>query len=133
MPPINWLAVALGTLAFFAIGAIWYSALFGRVWQREVGLSDEQLKSGRNMPLIFGLCLLLEFIVVLTLGHMFAFLQPNPHQKMMLATGFGLAIMTPAIGINYLYQRKSLKLFLIDAGHFVVGMAVVGMVFVVAG
>ena len=133
MPPINWLAVALGTLAFFAIWAIWYSALFGRIWQREVGLSDEQLKSGRNMPLIFGLCLLLEFIVVLTLGHMFAFLQPNTHQKMMLATGFGLAIMTPAIAINYLYQRKSLKLFLIDAGHFVVGMAVVGLVFVLAG
>ena len=82
------------------------------------------------MPLIFGLCLLAEFVVVLTLGHMFAFLQPNMHQKMMLATGFGLAIMTPAIGINYLYQRKSLKLFLIDAGHFIVGMAVVGVVFV---
>jgi hypothetical protein len=133
MPPINWLAVVLGTLAFFAVGAIWYSALFGKIWQREVGLSDDRLKSGANMPLIFGLCLLLEFIVVLTLGHMFAFPQPNTHQKMMLATGFGLAIMTPATGINYLYQRKSLKLFLIDAGHFVVGMAVVGLVFVLLG
>jgi hypothetical protein len=132
MPPINWLAVVVGTLAFFAVGAVWYSALFGKIWQREVGLSDEQLKSGRNMALLFGLCLLLEFVVVLTLGHMFAFLQPNARQKMMLATGFGLAIMTPAIGINYLYQRKSLKLFLIDAGHFVVGMAVVGLVFVLA-
>jgi len=130
---INWLAVVLGTVAFFVVGAIWYSLLFGKVWQREVGLSNEQLKAGANMPLIFGLCFLLEFVVVLTLGHMFAFLQPSAHQKMMLATGFGLAIMTPAIGINYLYQRKSLKLFLIDAGHFVVGMAVVGLVFVLLG
>ena len=40
------------------------------------------------------------------------------------------AIMTPAIAINYLHQRKSLKLFLIDASHFVVGMAAVGLVFV---
>jgi hypothetical protein len=130
---INWLAVVLGTVAFFIVGAIWYSLLFGKMWQREVGLSNEQLKSGANMPLIFGLCFLLEFIVVLTLGHLFAFLQPNPHQKMMLAVGFGLAIMSPAVGINYLYQRKSLKLFLIDAGHFVVGMAVVGLVFVLLG
>ncbi|HEY7807928.1 MAG TPA: DUF1761 domain-containing protein [Croceibacterium sp.] len=130
---INWLAVIVGTLAFFAVGAIWYSALFGKIWQREVGLSAEQLKSGRSIPLIFGLCLLLEFIVVLTLGHLFAFLQPSDHVKMMMATGFGLAIMTPAVGINYLYQRRSLKLFLIDAGHFVVGMAVVGLVFVLAG
>ena len=130
MPPINWLAVIAGTIAFFVVGAIWYSLLFGKVWQREVGLSNEQLKAGANMPLIFGLCFVLEFVVVLTLGHMFAFLHPDTHQKMMLATGFGLAIMTPAVGINYLYQRKSLKLFLIDAGHFVVGMAVVGLVFV---
>ena len=130
MPPINWFAVIVGTVAFFVVGAIWYSLLFGKIWQREVGLTGEQLKAGANMPLIFGLCFVLEFVVVLTLGHMFAFLHPDARQKMMLATGFGLAIMTPAVGINYLYQRKSLKLFLIDAGHFVVGMAVVGLVFV---
>jgi hypothetical protein len=127
---INWLAVGFGTLAFFVVGAVWYTALFGKAWQREVGLSNEQLMDGRNMALTYGTCLLLEFIVVLTLGHLFAFLHPGDHVKMMMATGFGLAIMSPAIGINYLYQRKSLKLFLIDGGHFVVGMAVVGLVFV---
>ncbi|MGZ3173674.1 MAG: DUF1761 domain-containing protein [Croceibacterium sp.] len=130
---INWLAVVLGTVAFFAVGVLWYGVLFGKVWQREVGLSNEQLKSGANMPLIFGLCFVLEFIVVLTLGHLFAFLQPSDHVKMMMATGFGLAIMTPATGINYLYQRKSLKLFLIDSAHFIVGMAAVGLVFVLLG
>jgi hypothetical protein len=133
MGPLNWLAIVLGTLAFFAVGAVWYTALFGKAWQREVGLTTEQLSGGRNMMVIFGLCLLLEFVVVLMLGHMIARLQPPDHVKMMMATGFALAIMTPAVGINYLYQRKSLKLFLIDAGHFVVGMAVVGLVFVLLG
>ena len=130
MGPMNWVAVVLGTVVFFAVGAIWYSALFAKPWQREVGLSDEQLKAGANIPLIMGACLLLEFVVVLMLGHLFARIQPADHAKMMMATGFGLAIMAPAIGINYLYQRKSLKLFLIDAGNFVVGMTEVGLVFV---
>lgn len=127
---MNWLAIGVGTVAFFVVGAAWYTALFGRAWQRQVGLSDEQLKSGANMPLIFGLCFLLEFLVVMTLGHLFARLDPNPRATMMMATGFGLTIMSPAIGITYLYMRKPLKLFLIDAGHFVVGMATVGLVFV---
>lgn len=127
---MNWLAIGVGTAAFFVVGAVWYTALFGRAWQREVGLSDEQLKAGANMPLIFGLCFLLEFLVVMTLGHLFARLDPNPRATMMIATGFGLTIMSPAIGITYLYMRKPLKLFLIDAGHFVVGMATVGLVFV---
>ena len=127
---MNWLAIGVGTAAFFVVGAVWYTALFGRAWQREVGLSDEQLKAGANMPLIFGLCFLLEFLVVMTLGHLFARLDPNPRATMMIATGFGLTIMSPAIGITYLYMRKPLRLFLIDAGHFVVGMAAVGLVFV---
>ena len=130
MGPMNWLAVVLGTVVFFAVGAVWYSALFAKPWQREVGLSDEQLKGGRSIPLIMGTCLLLEFVIVLMLGHLFARVQPGDHAKMMMATGFGLAVMAPAIGINYLYQRRSLKLFLIDAGLFVVGMAAVGLVFV---
>lgn len=133
MGPLNWLAIVVATIAFFAVGAVWYTALFGKAWQREVGLSAEQLSGGRNMMAIFGLCLLLEFIVVLMLGHLFARLQPSDHVKMMMATGFALAIMTPAIGINYLYQRRSLKLFLIDAGHFIVGMTVVGLVFILLG
>jgi hypothetical protein len=133
MGPLNWLAIVVATLVFFAVGAIWYTALFGKAWQREVGLSTEQLTGGRNMMLIMGTCLLLEFVVVLMLGHMFARLQPSDHVKMMMATGFALAIMAPAIGINYLYQRRSLKLFLIDAGHFVVGMIAVGLVFVLLG
>jgi hypothetical protein len=133
MGPLNWLAIVLATIAFFAVGAVWYTALFGKAWQREVGLSTEQLSGGRNMMAIFGLCLLLEFVVVLMLGHLFARLQPSDHVKMMMATGFALAIMSPAIGINYLYQRRSLKLFLIDAGHFIVGMTVVGLVFILLG
>jgi hypothetical protein len=130
MGPLNWLAIVVATLAFFAVGAAWYTALFGKAWQREIALTDEQLAGGRNMMAVFGLCLLLEFVVVLMLGHLFARIQPSDQAKMMMAVGFGLAIMSPAIGINYLYQRRSLKLFLIDAGHFVVGMAAVGGVFV---
>ena len=132
MGEINLLAVILGAVAFFVVGAIWYTALFGKAWQREVGLSEEQMKSA-NMPLIFGLCFLFELLISLMLGHNIARTNPQPHVIMMMAVGFGAAIMAPAIGINYLYQRKSGKLFAIDAGHFIVGMAAMGAVYVVLG
>ena len=127
---MNWLAIVVATLAFFAVGAIWYTALFAKLWQREVGLSDEQLTTGRNMMLIMGTCFLLEFIICLTVGHMFDFLEPNDRAKMMITIGLALGVIAPALGINYLYMRKSLKLWLIDVGHFVAGMAAVGAVFV---
>jgi hypothetical protein len=128
---IDWLAVLIGTAAFFVVGALWYGLLFRQAWAGEVGVTEPP--KGAASARVMGLTLLCEFVVVLTLGHLFAFLQPSDHVKMMMAIGFGLAIMTPAIGINYLHQRRSLKLFLIDAGHFIVGMAAVGLVFVLRG
>ena len=129
MGDVNYLAVLLAAVAFFAVGAIWYTALFGKAWQRETGIS-EQTMQGANMPMIFGLCFAAELVVAWLLGHMIARLSPPPHVVMMMAVGLGGAVMTPAIAINYLYQRKSLKLFLIDAGHFIVGTAAMGAVFI---
>ncbi len=40
MGEINWLAVLLGALAFFAVGALWYGVLFAKAWQKAAGLSD---------------------------------------------------------------------------------------------
>ena len=129
MGGINWLAVVLGAVAFFAVGAIWYSFLFSKAWQREVNLTDAQ-KASFNMPLTFGLCFLAELVIATTVGHMFDFLEPNDRAKMMITIGLGAAVMAPALGINYLFMRKSLKLFLIDAGHLIVAMAAMGGVFV---
>ena len=125
---MNWLAIVVGTIAFFAVGALWYGVLFGKAWQRETGVTERP--KGAGVARVMGLTLLAEFVVVLTFGHLVAFLRPDDHVKLMIATGFGLAIMSPAIGIDYVHQGKSLKLFLIDASHFIVGMAVVGLVFV---
>ena len=129
MGEMNWLGVLLGAVAFFAVGAIWYTVLFGKAWQAAVGLSDEQLKTGANMPLIFGTCLLLELLISATVGHMFAYTNPSDRSKMMIAVGLAVGIMAPAIGIGYLYMRKPLRLWLIDTGHFIAGMAALGGVY----
>lgn len=128
MGEINILAVVLGAVAFFVVGAIWYGALFGKAWQRASGLSEESLK-GANMPLIFGLAFLLELVIALTVWHSIARGATSDRGAMMIAVGFGAAIMTPAVGISYLFLRKKLTLFLLDAGHFILGMAAMGAVF----
>lgn len=40
---LNWLAVVVGALIYFALGALWYSPmLFGKQWQRSIGWDPEQ-------------------------------------------------------------------------------------------
>ncbi|WP_284124506.1 DUF1761 domain-containing protein [Parerythrobacter aestuarii] len=128
MGDMSLLTILLAGVAFFVVGAIWYGVLFGKAWQAAAGLSDDDVQSG-NMPLIFGLTLAFELLIALVLAHQFAMTGASDRAIMMISVGFGAFVMTPAIGINYLYQRKSGKLFAIDAGHFIVGMAAMGGVF----
>ncbi len=121
--------VLAGTLAFFAVGALWYGLVFARPWQRAAGLTNSQLQAG-NMWVIFALTIAFEMLIAMVLWHLLARTDPPPRVVMMMALGFAGGVMIPAIGINYLYLRKPLALFLIDAGHFLVGMAAMGGVFV---
>lgn len=133
MGSINLLAVILGALAFFAIGALWYGPLFGRAWKAAIGWNSEGLPyptSKHPMWLIMVLAFLLELLVAVMLAHLVARTGPSPHVIMMMAVGFAATIMTPALGINYLFQQRPGKLFAIDAGYFIVGMAAMGAVFV---
>ncbi len=121
--------VLAGAGAFFAVGALWYGVIFAKPWQRAAGLSNTQLRTG-NVGAIFALTFAFEVLIGLVLWHLIARTDPPPHVVMMMAVGFAAGVMIPAIGINYLHQRKPLALFLIDAGHFLIGMAAMGGVFV---
>lgn len=131
MGALNLIAVVAATAAFWLVGALWYGLLFGKVWQRETGLSEPP--SGGRMALVMVLTLAFEMLVVLTLAHLVARTGAAPHVVLMMAAGFALTIMAPAIGINYLHQRKSLALFLIDAGHFLAGLLAAGGVLIALG
>jgi len=121
--------VLAGAAAFFAVGALWYGLIFAKPWQRAAGLSNTQLKAG-NLGVIFALTFAFEMLIAMVLWHLVARTDPPSYVVMMMAVGFAVGVMIPAIGINYLHQRKPLALFLIDAGHFLVGMAAMGGVFV---
>lgn len=135
MGNVNLLAALLGAVAFFAVGAVWYSVLFGKAWQAETGFTDEMIAAGQKpgenpMWLIMGLCFLFQLLIAVVLGHAIAMIAPSAAGIMMLALGLAVGVMAPAIGINYLYQAKSGKLYAIDAGYAIVGMAAMGGVFV---
>ena len=120
--------VLAGAAAFFMVGALWYGVIFAKVWQRAAGLSNSQLRQG-NMAVIFGLAFAFEVLIAMVLWHLIVRTDPAPHVVMMMAVGFAVGVMIPAIGINYLFLRKSLALFLLDAAHFIIGMAAMGGVF----
>lgn len=125
---INHLATIAAALSTFLLGGLWYSPiLFGKAWQRECNISDEELKNG-NMAKIFGLSLLFSVIMAYNLA---AFLSDPSIDVAMgttygFLTGFGWIAM--AIFINGLFERRSWKYMFINAGYMSVAFTIMGLI-----
>lgn len=129
---MNLLEIVLGAAAFFVVGMVWYGVLFGKVWKRAVGRDEDADFSGdRPIWLVFGLTFAFALLISLTLAHQFAMTDPSVRAMMMIAIGYGLVLMVPAVGIRYLYLNVPGRVFAIDAGFFVTAMAAMGGVFAV--
>jgi len=123
---VNYFAVLVAALSAFVIGGLWYSVLFAKPWMVENGFDEEKLKNS-NMGMIFGgsfiFSLIISFVLVLFLG-------PERDAAFGATAGFmaGLFWVATAMGITYLFERKSIKLFLINAGYHVITFTIMGLI-----
>lgn len=60
MSTLNWWAIIAATLVTFVLGFLWYGPFLGKLWMKEVGLTENDAKKA-NMAKIFGLSLLFQF------------------------------------------------------------------------
>ena len=127
MPEVNWIAVGMCAVSSLVLGAIWYSpALFARQWQTAAGLSEEQASSG-NMGVIFGMA----FLLSLAAAAVFAmFLGKDMSLGAATAAGFaaGLFWVAASYGINYLFERRPMRLWLINGGYHTLQFTLFGLI-----
>lgn len=123
---IGWLSVLLAALSSFIVGGIWYGPLFGQAWMQAFGFSEEELAK-RNLPLVFGGSLLLALIAAINLE---MFLGPTANVSFGAIAGFftGFGWVAMFLGILYLFEKRSLKAYLIDAGYCTVALTIMGTV-----
>jgi hypothetical protein len=127
MSKLNYLAIFAAALSTFLLGGLWYSpAVFGKVWMRENGFTEEGMKGG-NMVKIFGIAFLLGLIGAINLA---LFLGPEADVAFGAAAGFaaGAGWVATQVGAHYLFERKSFTLFLINAGYSTVALTIMGVI-----
>lgn len=121
----NFAAIFVAALMSFAIGGLWYSPLlFARAWMKEAGLSEQQTKDA-PMGRIFGLAALASLVMAFNLA---AFIGPKACLGFGLFAGTAAAIgwVTMSLGVIYLFERRSLKLWLINSGYQVLAYTLMG-------
>lgn len=124
---VNYWAVLAAAVSAFVVGGLWYSpVLFGNAWLKETRLTKEELDRA-NPAVTFGV----SFVLAALASVVFAlFLGPKPAFGFALAAGVmaGLFWVGTSFGINYLFEHKSFRLFLINAGYHTVQYATIGAV-----
>ena len=123
---INWLAVFAAAASSFVLGGLWYSALFARQWQTAAGLSDAAVKSG-NMGLIFGGSFVLALIASASFA-VFLGREVDAATGALYGLTAGLCWVAASFGINYLFERKNLALFLINGGYHTLQFTLIGLI-----
>ncbi len=125
----HWLGVLVAAVLGFAVGGLWYGPVFGKPWAKARGLTDEALKEGFNAPLVFGLGIRAEPVFELHPRPCAGDLRrARPASLMMISGGLALGFILPAMGVNYLFSRMTLKLYAIDAGYWLVIYTLMGAV-----
>jgi len=156
---MNFLVLGLTALIPLVLGFIWYHPkVFGNAWMKSLGFTEDKMKEGFNMPLVFGLTYLFSFFLAFALQtmviHQVAIYQLTMHFEKDPATqellgqimskygtefrnihhglihGFigGLTIAFPIVAVNALFERRSWKYIFMNAGYWIVSMMLMGAV-----
>lgn len=123
---INWLSVIVATLSSFVVGGIWYGPVFGKAWMKAFNLSEEALEK-RNMPMVFGLALLLSFIAAINL-EMFIGAEADVVFAAFAGFAAGLGWVATFLGILYLFEGQSLAGYFINAGYCIFALTLMGII-----
>lgn len=124
---VNWLAVVVAALSSFLIGGVWYSPiLFANPWMADNGLTKDDLERSRPVK-IFGGAFVLSLLIATNLAF---FLGAKAGLAWGATAGAlaGFGWVAASMGITFLFERKPLRLFLIDAGYHGIAYAVMGAI-----
>jgi hypothetical protein len=127
---MHYLGILLAAAAMFGIGSVWYSpVLFARTWAREAGMDPNKKPDGQTMAKTFGATFLLLLVCATVLDVLISNSIAGEGILHGLFIGFlGGVVATAVTAINHLFENKSLKLFLINAGYDVLGFCLMGVI-----
>lgn len=127
MEPVqfNIAAVLVAALLSFLIGGLWYSPLmFAKAWMAECGLSEARTRAA-PLGRIFAFAALATLVMSFNLA---AFIGPKASLGFGLfagaATGIGWVAMS--LAVIYLFEQRSMRLWLINSGYQVVSYTLMG-------
>ena len=125
---INHLAVFVCALLSLVIGALWYSpVLFFRAWQKETGLTDEQVAKANPLK-TYSLTLFLAWIISYNLAFFLGDSKTTWRWGLVAGLLAGVGWVVTMFVIISLFEQRTFKYLLVNCGYITVYFALIGLV-----
>ena len=126
---VNWLAVLIGALAYFFLGAIWYSALFRNAWIKATGVNANDPNARKG----FAGIMIASFITILitSIGLALIITRVGPGGWMTgckIGLIAGVCFSAATICNSYLYEKRPIALSTINSLYNIVGCVLAGII-----
>jgi hypothetical protein len=131
MPDIqlNMVSLMVATVAGFFLSFVWYTPLFGKAWAKEMGFDPNEKPAAASMARSLLLTVIAVFLIAMVLGNNIAVWTPstwgikganlsNPSQAFQAAFFTWLGFFVSNLLQGVAWERRSWKLFAIDAGYY---------------
>jgi hypothetical protein len=130
---LNWLHILVATVAYFLIGAIWYSLLFQKQWisSHKIDTSNPEAKKGAGMIMLIGFIWTIIIVTGLAILINKMAISGGVMSGVKLGLTTGVCFSALAISMTYLYLKKPFGLHLIDGSYHVVGQIVAAIILLV--
>jgi hypothetical protein len=129
---LNWPAILVAAVAYFALGALWYSpVLFSKKWIAYLKLDVNDPNAKKGMALMFGgsfVLMLVQSIAIAILAERLGIHGNGWMSGLKLGLLTGCCFGAATIGTNYLYKKKPLGLFLINGSYAILGNIIAGII-----
>ena len=130
---VNYLAIAIAAVAAWLAGAAWYMG-FGKVWMSAIGTTPEKMAECRNqpgafLPFIYAFVaeLIMAFLLAGLIGHL-GVGQVTLKNGIESGAACWLAFVIPTMLVNNSFARRDWRLMLIDGGHWLAVMVLMGAI-----
>jgi hypothetical protein len=125
---VNWLAVLVAGIVMFALGAVWYTALFGQQWRKLMGVPEGAQPDGFVQAMVVGFIANLVEAYVLALFISYYTPASDAVSGALVGAlawlGFVITIMVPSI----FYERKAPMLVIINGAYQLLGLVLMGAI-----
>ncbi len=132
--PLNYFAILVAAIVNMVIGSLWYGPVFGKAWMSMTGLTYDSMKGmamkpWQAMSLGFIAALVMNYMLAHSLVFTSAYTQ-TAGASAGLMTGFcaWLGFVAPVTLGVVLWEGKPWKLWILNAGYYLVVLLAAGFV-----